>query len=222
MEIRVLKDIMESNREMASDIKSLLKSKKIYMINIISSPGSGKTTMIDRIISSLKGKYRIAVIEGDVKTTQDAERLSRHDIQLIQIETERFGGGCHLESSWIMKCFESFDLDNTDLIIIENIGNLVCPAEFELGDDERMVVLSVTEGEDKPIKYPLVFNTSKTMVLNKIDLLPYLDYKLDRMSEYLKRVNPNIRVFNVSSTKGDGMDDLIRYIEENIKKKKSA
>ncbi|MFC1670891.1 hydrogenase nickel incorporation protein HypB [Spirochaetota bacterium] len=205
MEIKILKDIMESNKEMASEVKTLLKDKKVYMIDIMSSPGSGKTTLTDVILSRLKDKYNIAVIEGDIKTTKDAERLVKHNIPIVQIETERFGGDCHLESSWILKCFDSFDLDNLDFIIIENVGNLVCPAEFELGDDERVVVLSVTEGEDKPAKYPLAFHTSHTLILNKIDLLPYLDYSMDELFVNLKSVNPNLNIFEVSATKGDGI-----------------
>lgn len=219
MEIQVLKDIMDSNKEMASEIKALLKDKKIYMIDMMSSPGSGKTTLTGKILHELKDKYRIAVIEGDIKTTKDSEKLAIYDIPIIQIETERFGGDCHLESSWIMKCLDSFTLDNLDLIIIENIGNLVCPAEFELGDDERVVVLSVTEGEDKPAKYPLAFNTSHTVIINKIDLLPHLEYNMKELEINLKKVNPDIRVFQVSATKGDGMDKLIEHISKNIEEK---
>ncbi|MDY6970557.1 MAG: hydrogenase nickel incorporation protein HypB [Spirochaetota bacterium] len=220
MKIQILKDILQSNREMASEIISLLKDKKIYMVDIMGSPGSGKTTVIEKIISALKDRYKIAVIEGDIKTTKDAERLVQHNIPIIQIETERFGGDCHLESSWVKKCLDSFDLDSLDFIIIENVGNLVCPAEFELGDDERIVVYSITEGEDKPVKYPLVFNTSKTIIINKIDLLPYLDFELEELNNNLWKVNPNIKKFQVSAIKDDGMDTLITHFVENIDKKR--
>lgn len=219
MEIKILKDILESNKNAAAEVKTLLREKKIYMIDMMSSPGSGKTTLNDRLIGALKKKFRIAVIEGDIKTTKDSERLASHNIPIFQIETDRFGGDCHLESSWIKRCLEQFDLDNLDLVIVENIGNLVCPAEFQLGDDERMVVLSVTEGEDKPAKYPLMFNTSDTMILNKIDLLPHLDYSVDEMMTNLKKVNPHIRVFNVSAKTGEGIDSLIEHITANIEKK---
>jgi hydrogenase nickel incorporation protein HypB len=204
---------------MAAEIGALLNEKKVYMINIMSSPGSGKTTLVDKIIGRLKDRYRIAVIEGDIKTTRDADRLAKHDVPVIQIETERFGGDCHLESSWIRQCLDGFDLDSTDFIIIENIGNLVCPSEFQLGDDERFVVLSVTEGEDKPAKYPLAFNTSRTMVLNKIDLLPYLDYDMKELEANLAKVNPTINVFRVSATKGDGIDALVDHLAAKIKAK---
>lgn len=219
MEIKILKDILEINKNAAAEIKDLLKKKKVYMIDMMSSPGSGKTTLNDMLINELKKKYRIAVIEGDIKTTKDAERLARHNIPIFQIETDRFGGDCHLESTWIKKCLDQFDLDNLDLVIVENIGNLVCPAEFQLGDDERIVVLSVAEGEDKPAKYPLMFNSSDTMVLNKIDLLPYLDYSIDELMDNLKKVNPKITVFQVSAKTGAGIEPLIQHISGNIDKK---
>ncbi len=220
MEIKVLKDILASNESRAEEIRTLLKEKKIYMIDLMSSPGSGKTALLDRIIGSLKNRYRIAVIEGDIKTTRDAERLAGHDVPIIQIETSLFGGDCHLESSWIRKCLEGFDLDSLDLVIIENIGNLVCPAEFELGDDERIVVLSVTEGEDKPVKYPLMFNSSHTLLLNKIDLLPHLDYSIDEVMANVKRTNPKMTVFRTSARTGEGIDEFVAHLAVNIEKKK--
>lgn len=219
MEIKVLKDIFESNEEMADQTRALLAEKKIYMIDIMSSPGSGKTTITDRIITALKDDYRIAVIEGDIKTTKDAEKLAKHDIPITQIETSLFGGDCHLESSWIRKCLDGFDLDSLDFVIIENIGNLVCPAEFELGDDERVVVLSVTEGEDKPAKYPLMFNSSQTLLLNKIDLLPYLDYSMDEVMQNIRKANPTINIFKMSSKTGEGFDAFITHLRNNIEKK---
>jgi len=220
MEIKVLKDILASNESRAEEIRSLLKEKKVYMVDFMSSPGSGKTTLLDAVIGRLKGRYRIAVIEGDIKTTRDAERLAGHDVPIVQIETSLFGGDCHLESSWIRKCLEGFDLNALDLIIIENIGNLVCPAEFELGDDERVVVLSVTEGEDKPVKYPLMFNSSHTLLLNKVDLLPHLDYSVDEVMENIKRVNPKMTVFRTSAKTGEGIDEFVAHLAENIEKKK--
>jgi len=220
MEIKVLKDILASNESRAEEIRSLLKEKKVYMVDFMSSPGSGKTTLLDAVIGPRKRRYRIAVIEGDIKTTRDAERLAGHDVPIVQIETSLFGGDCHLESSWIRKCLEGFDLNALDLIIIENIGNLVCPAEFELGDDERVVVLSVTEGEDKPVKYPLMFNSSHTLLLNKVALLPHLDYSLDEVMENIKRVNPKMTVFRTSAKTGEGIDEFVAHLAENIEKKK--
>ena len=220
MEIQILKDILAANKNAAEEIKALLAQKRIYMIDMMSSPGSGKTTITDRIISSLKDRFRIAVIEGDIKTTKDAEKLARHGIPIFQIETERFGGDCHLEGSWIKGCLERFDLDNLDLIIIENVGNLVCPAEFQLGDDERMVVLSVTEGEDKPAKYPLMFHTSDTLVLNKIDLIPHLDFSMEDLMKNVREVNPRMTIFQVSARTGEGMEALFSHIAERVEAKK--
>lgn len=219
MEIKVLKDIFESNVQRADEIRELLNQKRVYMIDIMGSPGSGKTTVTDRIILTLKDTYKIGIIEGDIETTKDAEKLAKHDVPIIQIETSLFGGDCHLESSWIKKSLENFNLGDLDLIIIENVGNLVCPAEFELGDDERIVVLSITEGEDKPIKYPLMFNTSKTIILNKIDLLPYLDYNLEEVKNNIRRVNPKMNLFITSATKGEGFDEFIEYLTANIYQK---
>jgi hydrogenase nickel incorporation protein HypB len=220
MEIKILKDILESNKNAANEVKALLKEKKIYMIDMMSSPGSGKTTLNDRIIGALKGKCRIAVIEGDIKTTKDSERLAKHNIPIFQIETDRFGGDCHLESTWVKKCLEQFDLDNLDLVIVENVGNLVCPASYDLGEEAKVVLLSVAEGDDKPLKYPGIFRPSSTMVLNKIDLLPHLDYDIKELMDNLKRVNPNITVIQVSAKTGEGMDVLLKHISDNIDKKK--
>ncbi len=219
MEIKILKNIFESNAQVAGEIKDLLRQRKIFMIDMMGSPGGGKTTVTERIINSLKDKYRIAVIEADVSTTRDSEKLARHGIQIIQIETNLFGRECHVESSWVKKCLEDFDLDNIDFVIIENIGNLVCPAEFELGDDTRVVVLSITEGEDKPVKYPLMFSSSQTVILNKIDLLPYLNYDINEVKENIKSVNPGMEIFEVSAVTGQGFEALINSIDEKISRK---
>lgn len=216
MEIKVLKDIFASNESRAGEIRSLLREKKVYMADFMSSPGSGKTTLLDSVIGRLKDQYRIALIEGDIKTTRDAERLAVHGIPIVQIETSLFGGDCHLESSWIRKCLDDFDLDSLDLVIIENIGNLVCPAEFELGDDERVVVLSVTEGEDKPLKYPNMFAASDLMLLTKVDLLPHLSFDTAKCIEYARRVNPKIAVLQVSAKSGEGMDGWLAWLEQGV------
>ncbi len=219
MEITILKDIFESNAQVANEIKDLLSKKKIFMIDMMGSPGGGKTTTTDRIINSLKDKYRIAIIEADISTSKDAEKLAKHDIPIVQIETNIYGGECHVESTWVQKSLEKFDLDNLDLVIIENVGNLVCPAEFELGDDVRVVVLSLTEGEDKPAKYPLMFNTSQTVILNKIDLLPHITYDLDEVKKNIKSVNPDMKIFEASAVTGEGFDAFLDYITGMIDKK---
>jgi len=219
MEIKILRDIFESNKQVAKEINELLITKKVYMLDIMGSPGCGKTTITDKIITSLKNKFKIGIIEGDIETTCDSDKLAIHNLPIIQIETSFFGGDCHLESSWIMKSLEKFNLNNLDLVIIENVGNLVCPAEFELGDDERIVVLSVPEGEDKPLKYPLMFNTSKTLLLNKIDLLPHLNYNIELVKKNIQKVNPKINLFQISAVTGKGFDKFIAYLSDNIEKK---
>ena len=219
MEIKILKDIFSSNIQVSNEVKDTLAQKKIFMIDMMGLPGGGKTAVIDRIISSLKEKFRIAIIEADVSTSKDSERLVAHDIPIIQIETNLFGRECHVESSWVKKCLEDFDLDKIDCIIIENIGNLVCPAEFELGDDIRIVVLSITEGEEKPVKYPLMFNTSQATILNKIDLLPHLQYNMDEVRNNIRAVNPEMKIFEASATTGEGFEDVVNFISEKIEKK---
>ena len=219
MEIQVLQNIFEANVQKADEIKKLLQQKKVYMFDIMSSPGAGKTTITDRIINDLIKDYNIALIEGDIETTNDAQRLAKYNIPIVQIETKLFGGACHLESSWILGCLEKFDLDAVDVVIIENVGNLVCPAEFELGDDERIVVLSVTEGEDKPVKYPLMFNSSHTLLINKIDLLPYLDFNMDALLANVKRTNPKMEVHKVSAKTGEGIDGFLKALRSRIKNK---
>ncbi len=219
MEIQVLQNIYESNIQKAEEIKKLLNQKKVYMFDVMSSPGAGKTTITDRIIKDLIQDYTIALIEGDIETTNDAQRLAKYNIPIVQIETKLFGGACHLESSWIMGCLEKFDLDAVDVVIIENVGNLVCPAEFELGDDERVVVLSVTEGEDKPVKYPLMFNSSHTLLINKIDLLPYLEFNMEELLANVKRTNPKMEIHKVSAKTGEGMDGFIKALRSRIKNK---
>ncbi|MGQ9842239.1 MAG: hydrogenase nickel incorporation protein HypB [Spirochaetota bacterium] len=219
MEIQILQNIFESNVQKADEIKKLLQQKKVYMLDIMSSPGAGKTTITDRIIMDLIKDYNIALIEGDIETTNDAQRLAKYNIPIVQIETKLFGGACHLESSWIMGCLEKFNLDTVDVVIIENVGNLVCPAEFELGDDERVVVLSVTEGEDKPVKYPLMFNSSHTLLINKIDLLPYLEFNMDALLANVKRTNPKMEVYKVSARTGEGVDEFLKSLRSRIKNK---
>ncbi len=219
MEIKVLQNIFASNRQYADEIRALLKTKKIFMIDMMGSPGSGKTRVNDRLIASLKERYRIAVIEADVSTTKDAEKLAVHNVPVIQIETGLFGRECHVESSWVKKCLLEFDLDKLDFIIIENIGNLVCPAEYELGDDMRVVVLSIAEGEDKPLKYPLMFSSSRIVLLNKIDLLPHLSYDLDEVKKNIKSVSPQMRIFEASAVTGQGFEAFIDYLAQKIDEK---
>jgi len=185
----------------------------------MSSPGSGKTTLLEKVIPLLKNKgVRTAVIEGDITTTMDAERLAPLDIPVAQINTEPFGGDCHLGAEVILPALGNFDLSRLDLVFIENVGNLVCPAEFDTGADLNLVVLSVTEGEDKPLKYPLMFRVCQLAVISKTDLLPYLGLDLNRLKSNLAHVNPQLPILELSAVKMVGLAELVDWIGRNLKK----
>jgi len=207
--IKIYKNILSANDQWSNKIKSILKEKNIRMYNIIGSPGSGKTTLLESILKNINSPERLCVLEGDVETANDAERLSKYDIQVSQMITS---GGCHLEAQHIFTALNDFDLNNIKLIIIENVGNLVCPAEFDLGETAKIAVLSVTEGEDKPVKYPMLFREAKAVIITKVDLLPYLDYDLDKCINYIKNINYNIPIFKVSSKENKGIKELIDWI----------
>ncbi|HOX29165.1 MAG TPA: hydrogenase nickel incorporation protein HypB, partial [bacterium] len=195
MEIKVLKKVLAANDKVAVENKSVFDSEGITVINLMSSPGSGKTFLLDKTIGALKKDYGIAVIEGDITTTLDAERLKRHDVPIVQINTSDIGGDCHLEATMINSALKDIDTKKIDILFIENVGNLVCPAEFELGEDHKTVVLSVTEGEDKPLKYPLMFQVCNWAVISKTDLAPILETDMAKLRGYLKQVNPKLEIF---------------------------
>lgn len=222
MEIKVLQKVLAANDRVANENRSMFGSNKTLVINLMSSPGSGKTTLLDRTIDALKGEFKIAVIEGDIQTTMDAERLARHGIQIVQINTAPIGGDCHLDASMINSAAQDLSLDGLDLVFVENVGNLVCPAEFELGEDFKTVLLSVTEGEDKPLKYPLMFQVCNWAVVSKTDLLSVLDYDMDKMREHIKQVNPKLEVFELSARSGAGFDAWLNRIREAVRAKKNA
>ncbi len=180
------------------------------MLNLVSSPGSGKTTLLTHTIDALKGEIRLTVIEGDQQTTNDAERIRKTGVNALQINT---GKGCHLDAQMVGDALESLAPETGSILFIENVGNLVCPAAFDLGEAHKVVILSVTEGEDKPIKYPEMFHAADLMLLNKIDLLPYLEFDLDRCIEYARRVNPTIKVLQLSATSGAGMASWYRWLK---------
>ncbi|NLT96507.1 MAG: hydrogenase nickel incorporation protein HypB [Clostridia bacterium] len=209
-QIKLETGILKANDDVASQLKQLFQEKGIKVINLISSPGAGKTTLLEHSIPKLINKFRVGVIEGDVLTTRDADRIAKLNIPVVQIETK---GACHLDANMVMKAVKQLDLDNLDLIIIENVGNLVCPAVFELAEDAKVVVLSVAEGSDKPAKYPTVFTRAKVCILNKMDLLPYSNFSLDDFYEDLKRINPRLKVFEVSAIKDTGLESWLEWLE---------
>ncbi|MDO9576518.1 MAG: hydrogenase nickel incorporation protein HypB [Candidatus Cloacimonadales bacterium] len=210
-EIKVMQKILNVNDRIAEELRSDLEKKGIFYINLMSSPGSGKTTIMERTAHEFGEK--MCVIEGDIQTTLDAERVAKAGIQTYQINTGPFGGDCHLEAGWIKSAMEEIDMNDLELIFVENIGNLVCPAEFDVGAHVNAVVLSVTEGEDKPLKYPLAFQNSQLCIISKIDLLPYLDINIDDIRANIKKVNPKMEVIELSAKTGEGFEEWFEYLK---------
>jgi len=216
-EIKVVTNILQTNDEITSKNKKLLDEKGIYVINLMSSPGSGKTSLLERIIAKLKNDINIAVIEGDIYTTKDAQRIEAQGVPVIQINT---GGACHLDAEMIKGALNQLTLDKVDLLVIENVGNLVCPAEFEIGEDIKISVLSTTEGNDKPLKYPLMFEKSGAIILNKLDLIEFTDFDKKEFYRDIKSLNANVDTFETSCVKNQGIDEICLWLMSKIQNKK--
>ncbi|MDP8209810.1 MAG: hydrogenase nickel incorporation protein HypB [Candidatus Stygibacter australis] len=214
-EIKVMEKILSANDRVADGMRAEMEKKGILSINLMSSPGSGKTSLLERTSSLIT--EGIFAIEGDIQTTLDAERLVSAGIASYQINTGPFGGDCHLEAGWIQNALQEIDLSGIDYLFVENIGNLVCPAEFDVGAHLNGVVLSVTEGEDKPLKYPLAFRNSQFCLISKVDLLPYLDINMQRMINNVLKINPEMEIIILSSKTGEGMEDWVEFLEKNKK-----
>ena len=215
----MVRNVLEANEKMADNVRRLLTEKGILSLNLISSPGAGKTTLLERTLSDLAGEFRMAVVEGDLQTDNDARRVAATGAQAVQINTD---GGCHLDSNMILTSLESLDLTGVDILFIENVGNLVCPVEFDCGEDAKVALLSVAEGDDKPEKYPLLFNLAKAMVLNKVDLLPYVDFDLARARNFATKLNKNLDIFEVSCRKGDGLEGWYNWLRSMRAAKKEG
>jgi hydrogenase nickel incorporation protein HypB len=211
--VQVEEDILAKNNAFASRNRAQWQARGIFAINLVSSPGSGKTTLLVRSIERLGGRLPLAVIEGDQQTSHDAERIRASGARAVQINT---GKGCHLDASLVGYACDQLEPANASLLLIENVGNLVCPAEFDLGEAHKVVILSVTEGEDKPLKYPNMFAAADLMVLAKTDLLPYVEFDVERCVQYARRVNPRIGVMRLSALKGDGMDEWLAWLERGV------
>ncbi|MFZ7113122.1 MAG: hydrogenase nickel incorporation protein HypB [Desulfatiglandales bacterium] len=218
MKIAVVRNILEANDRIAMQNREFFDAKGILVFNLMSAPGAGKTTLLEKTIDALKDGLRIAVIEGDIQSSMDAERIARKGVPAVQINT---GGACHLDANMIRDTFEEIDFEGLDLLVVENVGNLVCPAEFKIGEDFKVMILSVTEGEDKPSKYPLMFHESKALLINKIDLLPYVDCRVDRIREEALKVNPDLTIFEISCKTEEGLDDWYHWLRERIQDRKS-
>jgi hydrogenase nickel incorporation protein HypB len=211
--VQIEQDILSKNNSYADGNRAALAAKGIFALNLVSSPGSGKTTLLCKTIELLKGKRTVAVIEGDQQTDQDVARIRATGAPAIQINT---GKGCHLDAHMVGHAMEKLDLAERSVLMIENVGNLVCPAAFDLGEAHKVVILSVTEGEDKPIKYPDMFRAADLMLLNKCDLLPYLTFDVDKAIAFARQVNPGLRVIRTSATSGEGMDEWLAWIEAGV------
>lgn len=206
--------ILEKNDKLADVLRK--KFEGVCVLNFVSSPGSGKTSILEKVLVMLKDKYNVAVIEGDQQTSNDADRIEATGVTAYQVNT---GRACHLEATDIEKGMAELGYD-LDLLIIENVGNLVCPSQFDLGEDAKVIVLSTTEGEDKPIKYPVMFRVGSAFIINKTDLLPHVDFDMDKCIEYAKGIKPELEVFKTSCKTGEGLEDIAAYIEKMIKAKK--
>lgn len=215
-EIKVIVNMLHTNEEIALENKKLFDDEDIFVINLMSAPGSGKTSILEKLICHIRNHLNMAVIEGDIYTTKDADRIEAKGIPVVQINTS---GACHLDGDMIRKAALNLDLRNLNMIIIENVGNLVCPAEFEVGEDMKVCVLSVTEGNDKPLKYPLMFEKSEALILNKIDLIPFTNFSSEEFYKDINTVNPKIKIFETSCTNNKGIDELCNWILKKMNEK---
>lgn len=213
--IEIETDILAKNDRYADANRAILADREILTLNLVSSPGSGKTTLLCKTIEAL-GDQPLAVIEGDQQTANDADRIRATGAKAVQVNT---GKGCHLDGHMVGHAMEHLDLSNQSVLFIENVGNLVCPAGFDLGEDAKVAILSVTEGEDKPLKYPDMFTASRLALLNKVDLAPYCDVDLDLYEENLRRVNPSIEIIRVSARTGEGMDVWLQWLRDRLAQK---
>jgi hydrogenase nickel incorporation protein HypB len=205
----VEEDILGKNKLLASRNRGYFEAKGVLALNLMSSPGSGKTTLLERTIKSLDGVRKVAVIEGDQQTLNDAERIHSAGAPVVQVNT---GNGCHLDAEMIRQAMDQLELQQDSLLFIENVGNLVCPSLFELGEKQRVVIISVTEGEDKPLKYPSMFEHADTCIINKTDLLPYIKFDMKQVKEYALSVNPHLKIMELSALTGEGMEQWIQWL----------
>lgn len=209
----MVKNVLDANNRIAEENRKLFDQHKMFVINLMSSPGAGKTSLVERTIVALRDKYKIAVIEGDIQDTYDADRIAKLDIPVVQINT---GGACHIDGNMIREAFPAFDFNKVDLLIVENVGNLVCPAEFKIGENVKIMLLSTPEGADKPAKYPLMFQESAALLINKIDLMPYVDFDLEKARRDSLALNKDLEIFEVSCKMGTGLEGWISWLTKRI------
>lgn len=213
MKVKLTTKILNANERIAEENKKMFKEAGVYVINLMSSPGAGKTSLLEKTISAIKDKVKVGVIVGDITGTKDAERIDSLGVPVVQINTE---GACHLDANMIADAAKDLPLKDLDLLFIENVGNLVCPAEFKVGEDIKVMILSLTEGDDKPLKYPLMFQESSVLIINKIDLKEFLDVSIDKIKKDAQFLNPKIKIFEVSCKTGQGIDEWTNWLMTNI------
>ena len=220
MKITVLDNILEANDAIAEEIRSELASHRVLAINLMSSPGAGKTTLLEKTVEKFKLEgIRVGVIEGDIETSRDADRLKKFDIPIVQLNT---GSACHLDANMIKKALANLDCSTIDILFIENVGNLVCPAEFKVGEDHKVMLLSVTEGDEKPLKYPLMFRESSAMIINKVDLLPYTNFSMEEGMNNARQINSKLDIFSLSCTTGDGLEAWTDWASKELERKRGS
>ena len=212
--IEVKESVFSDNNKDADKLRNELKREKTFLLNLMSSPGSGKTTFLKGIASRLKDKINMGVMEADIDSDVDAMAMASCGVRSIQLHT---GGMCHLDASMTRQGLEEFGTKDLDLVVLENVGNLVCPAEFDTGSVKNAVILSIPEGHDKPLKYPLMFQVAHALIINKIDVLPYFDFDIEKVKEYALMRNPNLKIFLISAKTGEGMDEVASFLEEEVK-----
>lgn len=216
MKVKIVTPVLEGNEKIAQELKTLFDEKGIFVFNVVSSPGAGKTTFLEALLDYMRKAFRIAVIVGDIEDKVDAMRLSKENVTTIQLNTK---GACHLDAGMIKSAIRELNVSDKDMIIIENIGNLVCPSEFDLGEDMRIVILSTTEGDDKPKKYPLTFFKANLVIINKIDLIPFTNFNLSKAKEDILSINPFVKIFEITATKGETVFEVAQYLENKVRQK---
>ncbi|MDO5117317.1 MAG: hydrogenase nickel incorporation protein HypB [Eggerthellaceae bacterium] len=214
MQIDLKQPILEKNDRIANELRERFAQNHVYVVDLLASPGSGKTSTILATIDALRDEFNIAIIEGDIASSVDAERIKAQGIAAVQINT---GGACHLESDMVKRAIDVLDLERLDLIIIENVGNLVCPTDFDLGENIKVMILSVPEGDDKPLKYPGVFQVAQAVILNKVDTLPVFNFDVEAFEEAVTRLNPQAPIFHVAATRGEGVEEWAEWLAERIR-----
>ncbi|MCF6289625.1 MAG: hydrogenase nickel incorporation protein HypB [Desulfobacterales bacterium] len=212
--VQVVKNILDANSRIAIENNQLFADRKLIVLNLMSSPGAGKTTLLEEMGKAFAGRLRIGVIEGDIQTSLDAERVAAAGLTAVQIETD---GACHLDANMVRNALAELDLDGLDLLVIENVGNLVCPAEFKVGEKCKVMMLSVTEGDDKPLKYPLMFKESEVLLISKIDLLPHLRCDIERMKAAARSINPDLVIIEISAYTGQGLDTWHDWVRAQVR-----